>query len=137
MITINSEWNSRPILNEDDKDDLDTRSAIHMFHHNLPRHEADEKAYQDYKRDKLIEGAAHHLRGLTSSHSIGDKKTAAKHGIIFKKILQELKHDDHLNPPKEVMEKFKNNSESFHQFRAHPADYYLISKENNKEVKED
>src|SRR5690349_1343683 len=119
-----AKWKDRDILDPADKDDLETRAAIHQFHDALPSHEAEEKAHEGYKRDKLIEAAAHHLKGLTSSHAVGDMETAKKHGLLYKLALKELKHDDHLNPPEEVMDKVKNSKEELHKFKAHIGDYF-------------
>lgn len=126
MTKLGGEWLGRKIISNDDHDDLETRAAIHTFHSGLPRHEAEEKAYQDYKRDKLIDSASHHLKGLKAAHAIGDLTAAKKHGMMYMLALKGLKHDDGMNPPKEVLDRHENMPKEFQKFKAHPADLYLI-----------
>jgi hypothetical protein len=121
------------ILDPEDEKDLETRASISEFHDSLPRHEAEEKAHKDYKRDKVIEAASHHLRGLKSAHAIGDIETAKKHGTMFALALKELKHEDPLNPPDEVKDRASNSGETFHHFKAHKGDYYTLPKEAEAE----
>lgn len=127
-----AEWLGRPILDKDDYEDLEQRAAIHQFHHNIPRHEAEDKAYEDYRLDKITDAAAHHLKSLKSAHAVGDMEIAKKHGIMYRLALKELKHDDHLNPPPDVVERHKNMGEDLHRFRAHKGDFYLLPKDKDK-----
>ena len=50
-------WKGREILDPEDEKDLETRSAINEFHDGSPRHEAEEKAHKDYKKDKIAAAA--------------------------------------------------------------------------------
>jgi|ERR1700690_271851 len=123
------QWKGREILDPEDEKDLEVRSAIHEFSSKLPRHEAEEKAHNDYKRDKVIESAAHHLKGLKAAHAVGDIETARKHGICYKLAMDELGHKDLLSPPDEVTDKAKNSSDEIHHFKSHKGDYFTLPKE--------
>lgn len=132
-----AKWKGRDILDPEDVDDLETRSAIHEFHGSIPRHEAEEKAHQDYRNDKLMDSAAHHLRGIKAAHTIGDIDTAKKHGLLYILALKQLNHEDALNPPDKVKERSENSDKPYHSFKAHPGDYYSLPKEKEEEKKVD
>jgi hypothetical protein len=125
-------WKDRDILDEADKDDLETRAAIKEFHDRMPRHEAEEKAHDDYKKDKIYQAAGHHLKGVKAAHAIGDIDTAKKHGVLYKLALNELGHKDHLDPPKEVLNYSDNAKDELHKFKSHIGDYYVLPKEEEK-----
>ena len=132
-----AKWKNRDILDPEDVDDLDMRAAVHEFHGSIPRHEAEEKAHQDYRNDKIMDSAAHHLRGIKSAHAIGDVETAKKHGAMYVLALKQLGHEDALNPPDKVRERSENPGKEFSHFKAHPGDYYSLPKEKEDEKKVD
>ena len=137
MPKVAHQWKGRDILDPDDEKDLETRSAIAEFHDTLPRHLAEEKAHKDYTRDKVIDSAAHHLKGLRSAHAVGDMDTAQKHGLMYKLAMEHLGHKDLLAPPDEVMDRMNNSGEEIHKWKAHPGDYYTLPKETEGEAKTD
>lgn len=130
-------WKGRSILDPEDVDDLETRAAIHEFHSGDQRHNAEDRAYVDYRRDKLFDAGAHHLRGIKAAHAIGDTDTARKHGVLFALALKQLGHEDVLNPPKEIKERSENSDKPYHSFKAHPGDFYSLPKEKDEEKKTD
>lgn len=129
MPTKAATWKGREILDPEDIKDLEMRASIHEFHDGLERHNAEHKAYVDYRRDKLFDAAAHHYRGVKSAHGIGDLDTARKHGALYVLALKELNHDDPINPPDEVKKRAENPDKELHKFSSHPGDYYSLPKE--------
>lgn len=126
-----------PIVDADHVHDLETRAAIGEFMNRMPRHLAEAKAHEDYKKDQLTEAAGHHLNGIKSSHAAGDHVAAKKHGIMYALALKALGHDPVGEVPSEVSTKAKNMSitDPIHSFRAHRADQYSLPKTDEKEAK--
>lgn len=114
-----------PILDATHADDLEMRAAINEHHHHMPRHEAEEKAHKDYRRDQIIDAAAHHYSGMIASHAVGKRDEATKHGVHYALALMALGHGDIVNPPDEVLERVKTTpSDKIGNFKGHDADVY-------------
>lgn len=114
------------ILDPDHVQELETSAAIGEFHSKKPRHEAEDEAYDKYKRSKLVESAAHHLVGTKAAYAAGDKETAKKHAAMMMLALKGIGHDNPLDPPPEVLDKAKNTPASITKFRAHPGDAFTV-----------
>lgn len=123
-----------PILDPEHSHDLETRAAIHEFLNRHPRHIAEQKAHEDYRKEKLTESAAHHLNGIHSAHSVGDTTTAKKHGVMYSLAMKELGHDPVGEVPSEVSTKAKNMSitDPVHKFKASKGDVFSLPKTEEK-----
>ncbi len=135
-------WQGKyPILDTSDaastrpqEDDLEMRAAINEHHHKMPRHVAEEKAYADYRREQIVNTAAHHYNGMKASAAVGQMDHAKKHGVMYLLALKQLGHKDPVRPPEEVLERAKNTpSESIGRFKAHKADVYTMPPEPEEE----
>jgi hypothetical protein len=114
-----------PMLDTTHADDLEMRAAINEHHYGMTRAQAEEKAHADYRREKIVEAAAHHLNGLTAAHAIGNVEAAKKHAVMYGLALHQLGHKDLVTPPDEVAQRAKNTpSEDIARFKAHPADAF-------------
>ncbi len=112
------------------EDDLEMRAAINEHHHKMPRHEAEKKAWEDYRREQVINTAAHHYVGMKASHAAGKMEDAKKHGVMYLLALRHLGHNDPVRPPEEVLERAKNTpSEDVGRFKAHKGDVYTMPPE--------
>jgi hypothetical protein len=117
------------------EDDLEMRAAINEHHHKLPRHEAEAKAYADYRREQVVTAAAHHYVGIKASAAAGNKEAARKHGLMYLFALKQLGHNDPVRPPEEVMEKIKNTpSDEIGRFKAHKGDVFTVPPEPEEET---
>jgi hypothetical protein len=120
-------WLGRyPIVHPDHIQDLEQRAAIHEFGSKLPRHQAEERAHQDYRRDQLIEAAGHHYVGMKASHAAGSPEEAQKHGALYILACRAMGHTNSIYPPDEVAQKAKHLPNSVYNFKAHPADTLSI-----------
>jgi len=123
-----------PILDATHADDLEMRAAINEHHHHMPRHEAEEKAHKDYRRDQILDAAAHHYAGMIASHAVGKRDEATKHGVQYALALKQIGHGDIVNPPEEVLERVKTTpSDKIGNFKGHDADAYTQPPETDKE----
>jgi len=124
-------WLDRfPIAHADHVPDLETRAACHEFISKLPRHEAEQKAHDDYKHDQLVDCAAHHYVGLQAAHAAGDKDVAKKHAVVYALAIKQLdpKHNPAGEPPDEVMTRAKNTPAKIQRYKAHLADSFALPK---------
>jgi hypothetical protein len=120
-------WLDRyPIVQADHVHDLETRAAIEEFHNKLPRHTAEAKAHDDYKRDQLLDAAAHHLVGMQAARGAGDNDAAAKHGEMYKLTAKALGFDPVGEPPPEVSTRAKNTPSSVYRFKPHHGDAFAL-----------
>jgi hypothetical protein len=120
-------WLGRyPLFDMDHVPDLEQRAAILEFGKKLPRHEAEAKAHEDYRRDQLVESAAHHFVGMKAAHAAGATDHATKHAAMFALALKALGHDNTIDPPDEVKTKALHTPSEVYHFRAHPGDAFSI-----------
>lgn len=130
---ISHSWMGRPITDPEHASHLETVAAINEFNGGKPKHEAEDAAYDDYKKDQLHESAAHHLNGVKSALAVGDHDSAKRHGLMYGLAMKKLGHDITGEPPPEVANKAKHPESSYHKFRAHKADAFVLpEKEEEK-----
>jgi hypothetical protein len=127
-------WKDKyPISDAEHVHHLDTLSAIHEFGSKLPRHEAEEKAYEDYKKDRHIESAAHHYNGLKAAHAVGDMETAKKHAVFYSLASKSLGLNPHDEPSEEISNKAKYEPTGITKFKPHKSDLFLLNKDKDHE----
>ncbi len=119
-------WKGRPITDPEHADHLEVTAALNQFHRNMPEHEAEDAAHEEYRKDQLHEAAAHHLQGMKGSLAMGDHDSAKKHGLLYGLILKQLGHDVVGEPPKEVADKAKHLEKQPYNFKAHKADQFAL-----------
>lgn len=116
-------WLDRyPMTDSAHQADLEQRASIHEFGSKLPRHLAEERAHQDYRREQLVEAAAHHFLGMKAAHATNHADEAQKHGAMYITALRALGHTNSIYPPDEVAQKAKHLPAGIYNFKAHPAD---------------
>jgi hypothetical protein len=127
---IAPKWKDKyPISDADHVDYLDTLAAIKEFGDKLPRHEAEEKAYEEYKKDRHLESAAHHFNGMKSAHAVGDMDTAHKHGVMFALAMKAMGKNPHDELPPEVENKAKYELTGITKFKPHKSDLFTLTKD--------
>ncbi len=104
------QWLGRQILDVNDIPHLEASAGIAEFRDRLPRQHAEEKAYQDYRREKALDAAAHHLSGIMSAH-----------GQAYADAMAILGHDPTGEVPKEVLDR-RASAAPVHRFKKHPGD---------------
>ena len=115
--------------------DLEMRAAIHEHHNKLPRHEAEARAHADYRRDKIIEAAAHHLNGMNAAAAGGNKEAAKQHAYHYALAMHQLGHKDLVTPPDEVADRAKSTpSEDIARFKGHKADIYSLPEQPDDDI---
>ncbi len=80
---MDKKWMGRQIADPKDHDDLERMAARKQFHEGLPRKEADEAAYKDYRKRVHAQAAAHHLSRMKDAVSCGEKEVADKHKAMY------------------------------------------------------
>lgn len=121
------QWLGRPILSADDTHDLEQRAAVNEFSSKMPRHEAEEKAHQDYTRERRIDAAAHHLAGMRAAQGAGQMDEARKHGLLYELHLRSLGHEPIGPVPAEVKARMNEaSSEKLYRFKAHRGDLFAL-----------
>lgn len=123
---MKSNWLGRHTLSDEHGKELEQKAAHHEFGGKLPRDEAEQKAYDDYKRNHHLEGAAHHLHGLRNAANLGERGDGAKHSAMLKMHLKALGFNPHDVPPPEVLEKMSDKP--WTGFTNHPADEFVAHK---------
>jgi hypothetical protein len=127
-------WNGRTILDPDHAHELERESAIHEFGGKFPRHEAEGRAYSQYRRKQLAIAAAHHLRGAKAAQALGDMEEAQKHGSLYALHLKELGHESVGPIPDEVRHHLDktDSKEKHYKFKHHPGDSFLLDGDSVK-----
>ncbi len=124
------QWSGRDIVDAQHAPDLDREAALHEFEGKMPRHEAEDRAYGDYKRRQHTEAAAHHLLGIKLAQAAGDQREARKHGLMYSFHVQHLGHDPIGPVPKEV-EQHRHGSggppPKVYTFKPHLGDIFVLS----------
>lgn len=127
-------WKDKyPISDADHIAHLDTLSAIHEFGSKLPRHEAEAKAYQDYKKDRLTESSAHHYNGMKAAHAVGDMETAKRHATFFALAMKAMGKSPHDELPDDVANKAKYEPTGITKFKPHKSDLFTLTKDKDHE----
>lgn len=120
-------WQNRPILHEDHKRDLDANSAIGEFISKIPKLDAENKAYDEYKRKHTQEAAAWHLQGMRSAQSSGDSDAMKKHGAMYSMHVKQLGLDPYGPVPPEIASVVSNpKRDKVYKFKAHRGDSFLL-----------
>ena len=131
---MHDQWLGRPIAHKDDTHDLETRAAIHEFHGQLPRHQAEQRAHDEYVKDKRLEAAAHHLSGLKAAQGAGQTEEARKHGALYELHLKALGHEPVGPVPPEVQQRLQApDRDQLYRFRAHKGDVYALQERPKSE----
>lgn len=128
-------WRNRyPIVDHLHEDDLEMRAAINEHHHKMPRAQAEERAHADYRRDQIVDAAAHHYVGMQAANAAKNMKGAKKHGVMYALALRQLGHKDLVTPPDEVLTRAKNTpSLEIGNFKAHKGDAFSMPPEPEEE----
>lgn len=123
------EWMGRPIAEKDHVHGLDREAAVHEFGNKIPRHEAEEKAYEDYKKEQHGRAAAHHLQGMKAAHASGNMDEARKHGLLYDQHVKHLGHDSSIGPvPDSVSRYAAEEDKGPYKFKAHHGDRFVLDK---------
>lgn len=132
------QWAGKPIVKPEDHDLLEQEAAVNEFGpHSIPRDQAEELAYAQYKRKQHLEAAGHHLRNMRLAVSTGEKKDAMKHNAIYGMHIKALG----LNPlaaPPHMIQEFASRpmKDNRWRFRQHPADILLSTGPMSKSERE-
>lgn len=134
-LSIAPKWKGRyPIMDTAHEGELETMASINQHHYGMEPSKAEEKAWNDYRREQLVEAAAHHLTGMKASHAAGNMEASRKHALMYGLALRQLGHKDLATPPDEVLKASKNTpSEEIGKFKAHKADAYSLAMPGGKE----
>lgn len=120
-------WQGKTILHSDHGVKLDLAAAALEFNHNMPRKEAEEKAYKDYMGGHRIAAAAHHYVGMKAALAANDQDSAKKHSMMYSAHLKALGHDPVGPVPKEVQEHMAKNPVKIYRFMPSAGDVFNLS----------
>ena len=134
---LRPQWAGRDVCDLDHGADLDREAALHEFEGKLPRHQAEDKAYSDYKHKQHARAAAHHLQGIKLAEAAGDEREGRKHGLMYQLHLQHLGHEPIGPVPKEVQQHLDAGSGSdggkFYSYKPHRGDIFVLDGLGKKE----
>ena len=116
-----TQWHGRDILDPKQAEELDRSAAELEFGENLPRHQAEEKAYANYRRARYLEGAAHHWKGFTAASAVGDP-SSKEHKLMYDVYMRALGHNPAEAPPPEVKRLVPEANPRRAKFVPHEAD---------------
>ena len=124
-------WNGKPIVKDEDKHDLEARSAILEFKNRQTREDAEHSAHHSYKQDRHREAAAYHLQGLKAAQAAGSHEEGRKHGAMYALHLEKLGLDSSGAVPEDI-KSLADKQDHFIKFRAHRADAFLLPKKEEE-----
>jgi len=124
---VPGQWLGRDILDQDHIHGLERDAALNEFGHKMPRDKAEEKAYEDYVRNKRIAAASHHYRGNKAALSVGDMDSARKHHVMYELHLKALGMDPHGPVPPAVMNHVEEEPMKLYRFKPHHGDAFAIA----------
>ena len=116
-----AQWKGRDILDAQHATELDRSAAELEFGQSLPRKEAEERAYNSYRKSRYLEGAAHHWKGFTAASAVGDP-SSKEHKLMYDVYMRALGHNPAEAPPPEVKSLVPEADTRRAKFVAHPAD---------------
>lgn len=121
-------WQGLPLAHGSHHDELELNAAINQFSSKMPKQQAEQKAYADYKSAQHKAGAAHHLNGMKAALASGQQDLARQHAAHYSSHVQQLG----LNPTDPVHPEINamagKPSKSLGGFKAHGADALLGAK---------
>lgn len=121
------QWLGRPILDPTHHQDLETRAAMNEFHHKMPRHEAEQRAHDDYVKEQRERAAAHHLAGMKASMATGNHEDARRHWALYDLHLKALgKESVGAIPPEIEKRMMEDGDKPVYKFKAHKGDLYAL-----------
>ncbi len=118
-------WQGRRIQHPDHAHGLERRAAVLEFGHKLPRQAAEQQAHDEYRREALLDAAAHHLAGMKGANAAGEWKGAKAHSEAYSKALKAVGHDP-LGPVPEEVTRRLPGVKGLYKFRPHPGDNLLV-----------
>ena len=125
---LRPQWAGRDVLDKEHGTDLDRESALHEFEGKMPRHEAEDKAYGDYKRQAHAPRPRLTTSGVSSSpEATGDMREGRKHGLMYQLHCKQLGHEAIGPVPKEVHQHLDASgddaeNQKVYSFKAHRGD---------------
>lgn len=122
-------WMGHPLLAPEHEHDLHLAAALHEFEGGMPRHDAEKRALEDYRREHHARAAAHHYAGMKAGHATGNMEDAKKHHALYSLHVKAL-GEDPMGPVPEVVRKYHGGSGTdkqphVYRFHGHDADEYL------------
>ncbi len=123
----------RYVLDADDIPELERDAGNNEFIQRMPRLEAEDKAYSDYKTKHHAKAAAHHLTMMRAASAAGAHNEAKRHKLIYDLHLKALGYDptDHKVPDKVQTLVTDPDRNPGMKFQPHKADTFLLDKNDN------
>lgn len=123
-------WLGHPTLDKAHEHELHLAAALHEFQGGMPRHEAEARALEDYRREWHARAGAHHFAGMKASHAVGNMEDAKRHHALYALHVRAL-GEDPMGPVPESVRKYHSGAGTDKQphayrFHGHDADEYLI-----------
>lgn len=134
MASKGTKWLDQYLLTDPTHaDELEQKAAGMEFNDKIPRHIAEQKAYESYKKDQHMQGAAHHLKGLRAAQASGDRDEGRKHGAMYEMHAKQLGFEPWAEVPQELHSYLaKEKQEPSHKFKAHKGDLLVLDKQKKE-----
>jgi len=120
-------WQDRTIAHPDDAHDLERRAAVLEMIYRLPKHDAEQRAHDEYRVEQHKKGAAFHLAGSRAAASAGDSEQARKHSVCYALHCKAFGHNPEgpVNP--EVQALVGRPESRFYKFKPSRHDQLLLT----------
>lgn len=130
------QWMGRHIVDASHHADLEKDSAGYEFGATkLGRKEAEEAAYEAYKRKHHGAAIAHHAHAMRAAMGQGDSEGAERHSTLYRLHMKSLGLKTGSTPPPEAIE--PKDHEEYHKFKPHHADQLLVAHSMSKSDRHD
>jgi len=116
-----TQWRGKDILDPKHAEHLDRHAAELEFGQNMPRQDAEEKAYKSYRVKNYIEAAAHHWKAFTAASAVADP-SSKEHKMMYDVYMRALGHNPAGPVPPEVKQVIPDINQKRVKFMAHAAD---------------
>lgn len=116
-------WQGRQVIDQQHVPQLEAEAAINEFSRGMSRQNAEHQAYQRYRRDRVLEAAAHHAQGLKTAMAAGQPDEAQRHGAMYVQNMRHLGLDPIGAIPEEVRSRMQApDRQQLYRYKGHAAD---------------
>jgi len=120
-------WQDRTIAHPDDAHDLERRAAVLEMVYRLPKHDAEQRAHDEYRVEQHKKGAAFHLAGSRAAASAGDSEQARKHSVCYALHCKAFGHNPEGPVHPEVQALVGRPESRFYKFKPSRHDQLLLT----------
>ena len=96
------------------------------FRGGMSKEESEERAHADYLKDHAVSSGAYHYLGMRAATAAGNLNAAKQHGASYSLAMKHLGLNPLNAPPKEILDRAKDESRNPYSYKAHSADNFFV-----------